>query len=216
VRGGQPRVKTKNMHSQKSFIRSSAAAFVLFALGATVLPLQAQDAPAAKGVKLPFVVYDEKGSANNHYIPSGWMGNAKGTKMEDGCTNNPQAGKTCLRVEYSAPGEWAGIVWQDPANDWGDQPGGWNLTGAKKLKFWARGEKGGETVSFKFGILGSDKKHSDSATGETGEVKLTNEWQQYSIDLAGNDLTRIKTGFVWSLTGQGSPAVFFLDDLRFE
>jgi len=34
--------------------------------------------------------------------------------------------------------------------------------------------------------------------------------------VVSNDLTRIKTGFVWSLTGQGSPAVFFVDDLRFE
>lgn len=206
------------MHSQKLSVRSLAAAFVLLGLGAVVPPLQAEDAPAAapKGVKFPFVVYDEKSSPSNHYIPSGWMGNAKAVKMDEGWTTNPHGGKTCLRFEYSAADEWAGIVWQDPANDWGDQPGGWNLTGAKKLKFWARGEKGGETVTFKFGVLGADKKHSDSATGETDALKLTKEWTEYTIDLAGKDLKQIKTGFVWTLAGQGSPVVFFLDDIRFE
>ena len=113
-------------------------------------------------------------------------------------------------------GLWAGIVWQDPANDWGDQPGGFNLTGAKKLKFWARGDKGGESVSFKFGVLGTDKKYSDSATGAINDLKLTKEWTEYSIDLAGKDLARIKTGFVWTVDGQGSPVVFFLDDIRLE
>jgi hypothetical protein len=36
------------------------------------------------------------------------------------------------------------------------------------------------------------------------------------IDLEGKDLTRIKTGFVWTLAGQGAPVVFYLDDIRFE
>jgi hypothetical protein len=63
------------------------------------------------------------------------MGNAKGIKMDDGCTNNPHGGKTCLRVKYSESGDWAGVVWQDPANDWGDQNGGYNLTGAKNPPF---------------------------------------------------------------------------------
>ncbi len=94
---------------------------------AGVRTVHAEDAATAKSIKLPFVVYDEKGSANNHYIASGWMGNTKGIAMDDACTTNAHAGNTCLRVEYSEAGEWAGIVWQDPANDWGDQDGGWNL-----------------------------------------------------------------------------------------
>jgi hypothetical protein len=201
---------------KQQLIRNLVAAWVVANLGVGVQRLRAEDAPPDKKVKLPFFVFDEKGSANNHYVPSGWIGNAKGTKMDDGFATNPHKGKTCLRVEYNEPGEWAGVVWQDPANDWGEQPGGFNLTGAKKLKFWARGDKGGETVSFKFGVLGSDKKYADSATGEISAVKLTREWQEHTIDLDAKDLTRIKTGFVWSLPGQGSPVVFFLDDIRFE
>jgi hypothetical protein len=189
---------------------------VLGGLCASGPTTRAEDAPAATPAKLPFTVFDEKGSTNNHYIASGWMGNTQGIKVDDGCTLNPHSGKTCLRFEYTESGNWAGVVWQDPANDWGDQPGGWNLTGARKLKFWARGDKGGETVTFKFGVLGSDKKNFDTASGENGPVKLTKEWQEFSIDLSGKDLSRIKTGFVWTLAGQGSPVVFFLDDIRFE
>jgi hypothetical protein len=178
--------------------------------------VRAVEAPYAKAVQLPFIVYDEKGSTNNHYIPSGWMGNTRGIRMDEGCTNRPHAGMTCLRFEYSEAGDWAGVVWQDPVNDWGDQAGGWNLAGAKRLAFWARGENGGETVTFKFGILGSDKKYPDSAGGELDDVKLTKAWKEYSIDLAGKDLSRIKTGFVWVLRGQGQPVTFYLDDIRFE
>lgn len=197
----------------------AGCAFTAFFVG--TLAVCAADAPAAKDaavkpVKLPFTVFEERGSTNNHYIPSGWMGNAKAITADEGCTNNPHAGKTCLRYAYSATDDWGGVAWQDPANDWGDKDGGWNLTGAKQLKFWARGEKGGETVSFKFGILGADKKYSDTSMGAINDVKLTKEWTEYTIDLAGKDLTRIKSGFVWSVAGQGAPVVFFLDDIRFE
>ncbi len=204
------------MRNQKPFVRRVATIFTLASLSVGALAVHAEETAAKASVKLPFTIFEGKGSTNNHYIASGWMGNAQSIKMDEGCTSNPHSSNTCLRVEYSASGDWAGVVWQDPANDWGDQPGGWNLTGAKKLKFWARGEKGGENVTFKFGVLGSDKKHSDSASGDGGATKLTNEWQEYSIDLSGKDLSRIKTGFVWTLPGQGSPVVFFLDDIRFE
>ena len=139
------------MYKLTQFIRSVAFGCVVVGLGPAI---HAEDAPAAQSVKLPFTIYDEKGSTNNHYVASGWMGNTKATKMDEGCTNNPHSGKTCLRFEYNAAEDWAGIVWQDPANDWGDQAGGYNLTGAKKLTFWARGDKGDETITFKFGILG--------------------------------------------------------------
>jgi hypothetical protein len=205
-----------NLKATPRLIRSLAAFGVLAALGTGIWKIRAEDGPAKPGVKLPFPVYDKKGSANNHYIPSGWMGNSKAVKMDDGCTTNPHDGKTCFRFEYTESGDWAGIVWQYPANDWGEQPGGWNLTGARKLTFWARGESGGETVTFKFGILGADKKYPDSAGDELDDVKLTADWKEYDIDLAGKDLTRIKTGFVWTVTGQGRPVAFFLDDIRFE
>ena len=47
-------------------------------------------------------------------------------------------------------------------------------------------------------------------------MALTREWAQYSIDLTGKDLSRIKTGFGWTLAGQGKPLTFYLDDVKYE
>jgi hypothetical protein len=171
---------------------------------------------ADNAVPLPFTVYAERGSAHNHYIPSGWMGNVKGIKMDEGWAANSPGGKTCCRFEYSEPDGWAGVAWQDYANDWGDLPGGWNLTGAKRLTFWARGENGGERVTFKFGILGSEKKYADSAEGELDNLRLTKKWKRYRIKVTGKDLSRIKTGFAWALNGQGQHVIFYLADIQFE
>ena len=74
------------------------------------------------------MVYDEGGRKRPAFVPSGWMGNAKAMKLEESCTTRPHAGKTCLRLEYQAKDGWGGIVWQSPAGDWGDRPGGWNLS----------------------------------------------------------------------------------------
>jgi hypothetical protein len=174
-------------------------------------------APVGKAAKLPFVIFSEKGSTDNHYFPSGWMGNIKAIRLDEGCRTNPHSGATCLRLEYRSADDWGGVVWQDPENDWGKAPGGWNLTGAKKLVFWARGDKGGELVScFKFGVLGTVNKFHDTASGSLDAVRLTSAWKQYSINVADKDLSCIKTGFAWIVVGQGKPVVFYLDDISLE
>jgi len=174
----------------------------------------ARAADVAKAT-LPLAVYDEAGGAAP-FMASGYMGNNGAIKMTDNATDNPHAGKNCLKVEYTARDNWGGVVWQSPANDWGDAPGGFDLTGAKKLTFWARGDKGSEVVSFSFGLIGKDKKYHDSDKGEQKDVALTREWKQYTIDLAGKDLSCIKTGFCWVLGAKGDPITFYLDDIRYE
>jgi len=149
------------------------------------------------------------------WIPSGWMGNAGAVTMDEQCADQPHTGRTCVKASYGAADGWAGVVWQHPANDWGDKPGGWDLSGASRLSFWARGEQGGEAVSFSFGLL-KDSRFKDSGRGELKDVKLTKEWRQYSLDLAGKDLSQIKTGFCWVVGGQGRPVTFYLDDVAWE
>jgi hypothetical protein len=169
-------------------------------------------APAAK---LPLVLYAD-GLETPPYTPSGWMGNTDAIAMDDACETKPRSGKTCLKVEYKAADNWGGVVWQSPPDDWGDRPGGFELSKAKRLTFWVRGEAGGETVECKLGILGKDKPYHDTATATSGTLTLTTEWQQITIDLAGRDLTVIKTGFVWVVAGQGKPVTFYLDDIQYE
>ncbi|HEY4259323.1 MAG TPA: glycoside hydrolase family 2 TIM barrel-domain containing protein [Schlesneria sp.] len=178
------------------------------------------DAPvkvaAAQKATLPFVVYSDGGTTKPPYVPTGWMGNAKAMKLDEEHKINPHSGSTCLKFDFAANDGWGGIVWQSPPNDWGDKPGGWDLTGAKSLTFWARGDKGGETVSFQIGILGSDKKFSDSANAKLDSVVLTSEWKQYRIDLSGKNLSRIKTGFVINVANPGKPLSVYIDDISYD
>ena len=144
------------------------------------------------------------------------MGNAGSVQMQLDCTVSPYRGSTCLKAEYKSSAAWGGVLWQSPADDWdGKLPGGANLTGAKRLEFWVRGKQGGEVVNFVFGVLDGNQPYKDTAKGELKDVRLTKQWQKLSFPLDGLDLRQIKTGFGWSLAGQGEPVTFYLDDIRY-
>ena len=171
------------------------------------------DAPKAT---LPLFVYDKNGGKMN-FIPSGYMGNTGAIKMAFDSTDNPHSGTTCVKVDYTAGDQWGGVYWQSPANDWEDaKPGGWDLTGATKLDFWARGATGGEVVTFGFGGDKKDQAYPNTAKGALDKVALTKDWKEYSIDLKDLDLSRIKEGFMWVVGGSGAPITFYLDDIKYE
>ena len=109
---------------------------------------------------------------------------------------------------------WAGIFWQNPANDWGDKPGGVNLSKATTLVFRARGLRGGEKVTFFMGGL-KDKAFNDTAEARLPDVILKKEWTRYRIPLDGLDLSCVKTGFGFTLGNDGDPFAFFLDDIQY-
>ncbi|MCG2713044.1 MAG: hypothetical protein L6416_12080 [Candidatus Omnitrophica bacterium] len=168
-----------------------------------------------------FNVYVDRGNKANHYAPSGWMGDYGDIKMNDNFAENPYSGKTCIKFAYSAKGAqgagWAGVMWQNPANNWGEIKGGFDLSGAKKLTFWAKGEKGDERImEFKMGGIGGTYPDSDSIG--IGPIDLTNEWKQYSIDLTDVDLSYVNGGFCWSSNADSNPEgmVFYLDDIQYE
>ncbi len=171
----------------------------------------------AKGspAKLPLTLYAEASDAQT-YIPAGWMGDAKSIKLDPACAEKPQSGKTCLRCDFASDKGWGGVVWQSPEGDWGDKGGGYDLTGAKKVTFWARGEAGGEVVNFKFGIIAKEKRFFDTGSASLDNVALTTDWQLYEIPVVAQNLTRIKTGFVWTTASTGKPVVFYLDNIRWE
>ncbi len=171
---------------------------------------------------VPFMVYGDKGSRENHYIPSGFMPDGKCLTFEDTWQESCHAGNTCIRIEYdigcSQQGaKWAGIYWLNPANNWGGQKGGFDLTGASKLTFWAKGENGEERIE-EFKIGGIMGEYPDSDTAVIGPVILTNEWQQYTIDLRGKDLSYLSGGFAWSTNIDFNPdkCVFYLDEIQYE
>lgn len=177
------------------------------------IPLYVAGGRAASNV--PLTVYGD-GDPSSAFTPSGWMGDTSALKIDQSCATDPHSGNACIRVDYNSPTGWAGVAWQDTPGDWGSGPGGRDLTGATRLSFWARGQQGGEEVSFSMGLLGRDKPYGDSASAKLGTVALGQTWQHYEIDLSGQDLSRIKTGFVFVVTGQGRPVTFYLDDISYQ
>jgi len=174
---------------------------------------------------LPFYVYADTNSLDNHFVPSGWMpgqSTAQDVKLDASCKDAPQSGQTCVKVEYqnNSGVRWAGIYWQNPANNWGAIPNaGFNLQGATKLTFWAKGTNGGEVINeFKMGGI-SGGEYLDSDTAGIGPVKLTKDWQKYEIDLRGKDLSYVIGGFCWATNidvNDPKGITFYLDEIRYE
>ncbi|AKL97994.1 hypothetical protein [Endomicrobium proavitum] len=169
----------------------------------------------------PFYIYSEIGDKNNHYYPSGMMGNVGAININQAWEKDNKFGKTCVRITYNAlkaGTAWAGVYWQEPANNWGDKGYGFNLTGSERLSFWARGENGGEEITNFIigGIQGKDSEDSDSRA--IGPIELTKEWKQYTIHLTGADLNNVIGGFGFTITRDGNPngAVFYLDNVVYE
>jgi hypothetical protein len=167
-------------------------------------------------------------------IPAGWMsGGTTPTTyitLTGGDDTICNTGADCFHITYQPGGTWAGIFWW-PSTCGGEgteeawetarsgacgvdvlQAGGFSKV--TQLTFLARGEKGGEVVEFRIGA-------SDIAPipgRATGKVSLTSEWQPYSINLEGIDLTNAVGLFLWTATDVDNPngAVFYLEDVQFE
>jgi hypothetical protein len=210
---GEIKKQRREIMGKKRFL----GLMIFAALAFTTMALQAQSVEFFE----PFNVYTDKNARDNHFSPSGWMGDYSDITFTDAWKDNPHSGISCIRVEYkpnaSQGARWTGMYWQNPPNNWGEKKGGYDLTGAKKLTFWARGEKGGERVEeVKIGGLSGTYPDSDVAT--TGPIILTKDWQQYSINLDGKDLSYISGGFVWATNLDVNPngCTFYLDDIRYE
>ncbi len=170
----------------------------------------------------PFYVYREFHHRDNHFAPSGWMGDYGDLRLDDHWRPTGQKdAETAIKIIYSAQAKqnngWAGMYWQNPANNWGSRPGGFNLNGKSKLIFRARGENGGERIEeFKIGGMTGD--YADSGSASIGPVTLTKDWKTYEIALAGQELSSITGGFCWTANRDGNPqgATFYLDDIRYE
>lgn len=186
----------------------------------------------AQDAKAVFYVYQDADSADNHYRPTGYMGDCGDIQINEAYDNNTHSGKTCIRVQYSAKGKgpnkcdysppckWAGVYWQEPPNNWGTDERlkgkGFNLSGYKSLVFWARADK---KCSIEFKVGGISQRYGDSLLlSRTTIANLSTEWQQFRADLDGADLINIIGGFCWVASQDNNPdgATFYLDDIRFE
>ena len=175
------------------------------------IPLLVQGEPRTR---MPVAVYEE-GFEAMPWAPSGWMGNVDALTVDGESTESVFEGSAAIKMRYTGRFGWVGVAWQNPPNNWGEQDGGFDLTGATALELWARGEYGGEKVTFGVGILGKDRAYSDSAIVKTRTIVLESEWRNYRIPLEGKDLSSLKTGLVVTLQGRQSPVTVYLDSVRF-
>ena len=188
---------------------------VAAAAGFLMAPVFAQD------VVFPFYVYHGFHARENHYAPSGWMGDYGDIRFDDHFKPDPKSDKTVIKLTYSAKLNqkqgWAGIYWQNPPNNWGSRAGGFNLNGAKKVVFMARGEQGGETID-QFKVGGINGNYADSGSAAIGPITLGKEWKRYEINLDNQELSSITGGFCWVTNHDENPdgAVFYLDEIRYE
>ncbi len=164
-------------------------------------------------VELPFYVY--KNGDVKSYSPSAYMGNHKKMKVDLEYTEKLGDRRTCLKLSYHQPYDWFGLGLVNPANDWGDILGGYDISGAKKFSFWAKANKKDVRATIGFGLIGKDKKYPDTAK-KSKEVKLTTKWKKYSFNIKKLDLSCIRSGLTIFSSGNGEVVEIFLDDVVFE
>jgi len=171
---------------------------------------------------LAFYVYADFKSPQNHFYPSGWMGDTRDLSLNQAYSKNIYAGKTAIKVQYTPKNreKWAGIYWQYPSNNWGDKEGGYDLSKATYLTFWARGETGNEIISeIKIGgIKGDIDEYGDTDSASKKNIKLAKEWKLYYLDLRKIDTSRIVGGFCFAVSKKHNPkgCTFYLDEIRYE
>lgn len=176
--------------------------------------------PANQG-ELPLEVYGEVTKKNSPFVASGYMGDVQALRLNAVSDSAPlssgKAGRNALKIVYLPKGRegWTGVYWLTPANNWGKIKGaGYDLSAADRLTFWARGEKGGEKITeIKMGgIVGS---YPDTDTASLGPLRLSKDWEEYSIELTGKDLRHIIGGFAFVLrrADNARGATFYLDEI---
>ena len=128
------------------------------------------------------------------FIPSGWMGDSSGLKVDPNSMDHPHTPPRCQKWSYlpspGGGGGWAAIAWQYPENNWGDKPGrDWSGRGFRQVSVWARGVRDSSGVlpklQFKAGGGTAPGKPNQASFEVQGDfVSLTEDWRQYTLDLS--------------------------------
>lgn len=200
-------------------IRAVSGLLLLTLLAPDLWCQQSINTPKA-AEKIPFVVYREP-ERDRHFVPSGQIGDADDIKVMESHSENPKEGQYCIRIDYSGQesrGEhWAGVYWQEPDFNFGTVPNaGYNLKGARRIEFWARGEKGGERIDVKAG--GIKGMYPDSFDMPAKTIELTKFWKKYTLAINERDLSYVIGGFFVSFQKKYNPhgGTIYLDDIVYE
>ena len=143
------------------------------------------------------------------------MGNYEAIEVNLKYSKEAHRGDACIEIGYNARENWYGVAFVDPANDWGDILGGYDIRGAKKFSFWAKANDTNVKATIGLGLIENDKPFPDSAK-KSIEIVLTQEWKRYSFSTKKLDLSCIRSGFVLFSSSTGFPHKIYIDDVVFE
>lgn len=196
-------------------------------------------------------VYRSTDDAANHFVALGkilpdagdeasrQLLGAAVPEMDDAWLDKSSKRGVCIKCTFKArrADHWGGWGWfngvlgdkdREPRVNFGETPdSGFDLRGATRLSFRAKGRHGGERVEFFcFGAgrddLGRTQKRiarPDSAKKAFRRVTLPAEWKDFEIPLKGLDLSYCLCGFGWSVSSPAnefSDVGFFLEDIKFD
>ena len=165
-------------------------------------------------VQLPFYVYDDNNDLP--YVPSAFMGNFEHIDLDLNHTETVKSGESAIKISYKSNKGWYGVGFVDPANDWGDILGGYDIRGAKKFSFWAKASYDNIDVEVGFGLIEEgDKSYLDTAK-KLKKLSLTDDWKKYTIKIKKMDLSCIRSGFVIFSSSQGVSHDIYIDEIVFE
>lgn len=162
---------------------------------------------------LPFYVY--KDADDMPYIPSAYMGNHGAMDVDTNNEVDVHSGETSIKLSRKDDHNWYGVGFVDPPNDCGENPGGYDISGAEKFSFWAEASKNKLTATIGFGLIGKNKPFPDTSK-KSIKIQLTTKWKKYSIKTKKLDLSCIRSGLVVFSQSFGWPQDIYLDDIVFE
>lgn len=191
-----------------------------------------------------FDIFTDLAAAGNHFAARcaivrnpGNPADLAGVTFDETWRRKCRSGSTCIKNTFSAIDStyWGGWYFQNgvlladdtqPRCNFGDNPNpddprtGFDLTGATKITYWARGEIGPDgslpKIEFFAGGLANDSFPRVPPIGTVTEI--TTEWKMYTIDLTGQNLSSVNGGFGWVANAPNNPkgATFYLDDIQYD
>ena len=164
-------------------------------------------------VELPFYVY--KDGTDDPYYASAYMGNYKAMNVNISSGDEVYSGSGALKLTYTLGYDWYGLALVDPANDWGEILGGYDISGAKSFSFWAKADTDNVKASVGFGLIEKDKPFPDTAK-KSIDIELGKEWKKYTISTKKLDLSCIRSGFTIFASGYGIGYSIYIDEVVFE
>lgn len=169
--------------------------------------------PVAAGL----AVYDE---LPLEYLWSGYEGSNNGVSLnvDPFFESDPQTGSVCTKVTYdSSKEDNAGLYILATGNTQRGPGTGLSIPDAQYLEFYAKGARGGEKVSFGYGMPSSEDNPNADSSNYIQSITLTDRWERIAFDLKGKSLSHINGLFRFYVTKNDNPngCTFYLDNINY-